>query len=155
LLVATTCLLCVPGVPFWCGTAFAAELPKGAHGDIRNVGQSASTGEKTFKPPKAIKGRGWTWGATADVSVDSKAAKPVTFFLRFTLTAPGGAVVGDVTSSITLQPGQKTDNFGVYCNHDPAYKGDYWLDVSLTATEDPDIPGGELRHKECKYARVP
>jgi hypothetical protein len=144
----------VPGVPFWCGTAFAADVPKGAHGDIRNVGQSAG-GEKTFRPPEAIKGRGWTWGATADVSLDSKAAKPVTFFLRFTLTEPGGKVVGDVTSSITLQPDQKSHKFGVYCKHDPAHKGDYWLDVSLTATEDPDIPGGELRHKECKYARVP
>jgi hypothetical protein len=52
-------------------------------------------------------------------------------------------------------PGEKSDKFGVYCKHDPAHKGDYWSDVSLTATEDPDIPGGELRHKACKYARVP
>ena len=89
------------------------------------------------------------------MSVDSNAPKPVTFFLRFTLTAPSDAVVADVTSSITLQPGQKSEKFGVYCKHDPAFKGNYWLDVSLTATEDPDIPGGELRHKKCRYARVP
>ena len=154
LLVVTTCLLCAPGVPFWCGEARAADVPKGAHGDIRDVGQSAA-GENPFKPPKAIKGRGWTWGATADVSLDSNAVKPVTFFLQFTLTDPRGTVVGDVASSITLQPGQKSYKFGVYCKHDPAHKGDYWLDVRLTATENPDIPGGELRHKKCKYTRAP
>jgi hypothetical protein len=153
-LLPVVVLLLVLPLPAQQPPAPKPDVPKGAHGDIRDVGQSAA-GENPFKPPKAIKGRGWTWGATADLSLDNNAAKPVTFFLRFTLTAPGGAVVGDVTSSVTLQPGQKSEKFGVYCKHDPASKGDYRLDVSLTATEDPDIPGGELRHKQSKYARVP